>query len=108
MPLTNVFGSVLAAAFHAQGLEVPRKSVISFSHHLRNEFLATGRFLTIVAASALRSNAERWALKPLQVDLRISAHSVAVFTLKIRTLSPVVKLFIEHAHEDAKLTVKSH
>jgi len=107
MPPTNVFGSVLAAAFHAHGLEVRRKSVITFSHHLRNELLATGRFLTIVAASVLRANAERWDLKALPIDLNIPPHSVAVFTLKKRTLSPVVELFIEHAREVAKSIAKS-
>jgi LysR family pca operon transcriptional activator len=59
MPQTSIFDSFLTAAFFAHGLQVPRKSVLSFSHHLRNELLATGRFLTIVAGSVLEANAEQ-------------------------------------------------
>ncbi len=79
-----------------------RKSVLSFSHHLLNELLATGRFLTIVAGSVLKANAERWDLKALPIDLTIQPHSVAAFTLRQRTVSPVVELFIEHAREVAR------
>jgi DNA-binding transcriptional LysR family regulator len=107
MPADNMFGSSIAAGFHAHGLEVPRKSVITFSMHLRNELLATGRFLTIVPASLLHSNAERWPLKALPIDLSIPPLFVAIFTLKKRTLSPVAELFIEHAREVAKSIAKS-
>ena len=92
MPQTSIFGSFLTAAFFAHGLPVPRKSVLSFSHHLRHELLATGQFLTIVAGSGLEANAERWNLKALPVGLTIHPHSVAAFTLKQRTVSPVVEL----------------
>ena len=101
MPQTSIFGSFLTAAFFAHGLPVPRKSVLSFSHHLRHELLATGQFLTIVAGSALEANAERWNLKALPIGLTIHPHSVAAFTLKQRTVSPVVELFIEHVREVA-------
>src|SRR5215475_15226595 len=98
---TSMFGSFLTAAFLAHGLPMPQKSVLSFSHHLRHELLATGRFLTIVAGSVLEANAERWNLKALPIDLTIQPHSVAAFTLKQRTVSPVVELFIKHAREVA-------
>jgi DNA-binding transcriptional LysR family regulator len=107
IPPTNPFGSVLAGAFHAEGLDLPRKGVITFSHHLRNDLLATGRFLTIMAGTVLRANAERWALKALPIDLKIPPNSVAAFTLKRRTLSPVVELFLEHAREVAKSVAKA-
>lgn len=107
IPPTNPFGSVLAGAFHAEALDLPRKGVITFSQHLRNDLLATGRFLTIMAGTVLRANAERWALKALPIDLKIPPNSVAAFTLKRRTLSPVVELFLEHAREVAKLVAKT-
>ena len=107
MPQTSIFGSFLTAAFLAHGLPMPRKSVLSFSHHLRHELLATGRFLTIVAGSVLEANAERWNLKALPIDLTIQPHSVAAFTLKQRTISPVVELFIEHAREVARSLTKN-
>src|SRR5262245_55326483 len=106
MPQASIFGSFLTEAFLAQSLQRPRKSVLSFSHHLRNELLATGRFLTILAGSVLDANAERWDLKALPIDLTIKPHSVAAFTLRQRTLSPVVELFIEHAREIAKPQAK--
>ena len=93
--------SVLTAAFREHGIDVG-KNVVSYSHHLRNELLATGRFLTVIAGSVLRANADRWGLKALPVDLNIRPHSVAVFTLRERTLSPVVGLFIEHIREVAR------
>lgn len=93
--------SVIAAAFLKHGIDV-QKNVVSYSHHLRNELLVTGRFLTVIAGSVLRANANRWGLKALPVDLNIRPHSVAVFTLRNRILSPVVGLFIDHVRELAK------
>jgi DNA-binding transcriptional LysR family regulator len=103
MPENSAINSVIAEAFHAAGLELPRQSVISFSMHLRNHLLATGRFLTVLSGSVLRSNAKGWSLKALPIDLGIQPRFVAVITLKNRTLSPVVELFIEHARAVSKL-----
>jgi len=50
----------------------------------------------------LEANAEGWNLKALPIDLTIQPHSVAVFTLKQRTVSPVVELFIERVREVAR------
>ena len=107
IPPTNVFGSFLAGAFRADGLELPRKGVHSFSHHLRYDLLATGRFLTLMPGEVLRYNAERWALKALPIHLKIQPYSIAAFTLKRRTLSPVAALFIDQAREVAKLIAKT-
>jgi DNA-binding transcriptional LysR family regulator len=69
---------------------------------MRLHLLETGRFLTILHDSVLRFNAKRWSLKALPIDLRIRPMPIAIFSLKNRTLSPVVQLFIDHAHEVAK------
>jgi hypothetical protein len=74
-----------------------RQSVVSRSMNLRNHLLATGRFLTVFSASMLRFNAKAWSLKALPIDLRVPHRRVAIITLKGRTLSPVVKLFIDQA-----------
>jgi DNA-binding transcriptional LysR family regulator len=66
------------------------------------QLLATGRFLTIMLGSVLRQNAQRWSLKALPVDLGIPPVPIAVFTLKNRTLSPVVQVFIEHMRRVAR------
>jgi hypothetical protein len=38
----------------------------------------------------------------LPIELGIQSRNVSIITLKHRTLSPVVQLFIEHAREVAK------
>jgi DNA-binding transcriptional LysR family regulator len=101
-PANSVSGAYIAEGFHANGLELPRQSVTSFSMQMRGHLLATGRFLTILHNSVLRFSAKQWLLKALPIDLLIRPVPIAIFTLKNRTLSPVVQLFIEHAHEVAK------
>jgi DNA-binding transcriptional LysR family regulator len=102
MPAETSINASLAGAFQAHGLELPRKSIVSLSMNLRNHLLATGRFLTVLSASMLRFNAKAWSLKALPIDLHVPHRCVAIITLKGRTLSPVVKLFIDHARAVAK------
>lgn len=102
LPPNNVFASRMAQVFSAQGLELPRAGVTSFSAVIRMHLLATGRFLTIMAGSMLRHNAERWDLKVLPIALDALSFPVAVFKLKHRTVSPVVQKFIEHLRAAAK------
>jgi DNA-binding transcriptional LysR family regulator len=83
-------------AFQAQGLEPPRDTVGSFSVHLRNHLVATGQYLTVMPASVQRFNARAWGLKALRVDLGINLPTCIV-TLRNRTLSPAVEVFIQHA-----------
>ena len=97
MPPNNVISSLMADAFHRQGLEVPQEAVASLSMHLRTHLLAGGKFLTIMPNTMYQFNAERWALKALPIDLGIRARQVAIITLKHRTLNPVVQLFLEQA-----------
>ena len=53
-PADNVVGSLAAQAFRACGLNYPRITVFSDSPHVRMSLLATGRFLSMFPASALR------------------------------------------------------
>jgi len=69
---------------------------------LRNHLLVTGRFLTVLPDSVLRYNAKQWSLKALPVDLGVKPRPVAIVTLKNRTVSPVVQLFVEHVRAVAK------
>jgi DNA-binding transcriptional LysR family regulator len=107
-PANSVTGSYIAEAFRVNDAEIPRQSVTSFSLEVRMHLLATGRYLTILQGSVLRFNAKPWSLKALPIDLRISPIPMGVFTLKNRTISPVVQLFIEYAREVAKSMTKSH
>jgi DNA-binding transcriptional LysR family regulator len=93
---------LIATAFRAHGLELPRRNVTSFSLHVRTYLLATGRFLAIMPDSTLRFCAKPWSIKALPIDLSVPPQKVAIFTLKNRTLSPAVKLFIQCAREVTK------
>jgi DNA-binding transcriptional LysR family regulator len=93
---------LIATAFRAHGLELPRRNVTSFSLHVRTYLLATGRFLAIMPDSTLRFCAKPWSIKVLPIDLGVPPQKVAIFSLKNRTLSPAVKLFIECARQLAR------
>jgi len=94
--------ALITEAFKAHGLEVPQERVSASSILLRNHLLATGRFLTVLPDSVLRYNAKQWSLKALPVDLGVKPRSIAIVTLKNRTVSPVVRLFVEHLRAVAK------
>ena len=101
-PPEYVLGSDIMKAFHADGLEYPRVTVGTASPEVRMSLVATGRFLTIFPASALRFPAKRPELKILPVELPMASVPNGIVTLRNRTLSPVAQLFIEHAREVAK------
>ena len=92
-------------AFRASGLDYPRATLVTNSPEVRISLLATGRFLTL-AASAFEFRTRRPELKILPVELPMAHVPVGIVTLKNRTLSPVAKLFIQHAHEAAKALAK--
>ncbi len=102
VPPNNVFAPFMAQAFSAQGMELPRAGVTSFSAAIRMHLLATGRFLAIMSGSMLRPNAERWDLKALPIALDALSFPVAIFKLKHRTVSPVVQKFVEQLRAAAK------
>ncbi len=88
--------AIVESAFHAQGLALPQASVTTHSHYLRDILLATGQYLAIVPISMLGVyNRKRVTVKRLQLDLGIKSSPMAIFTLRNRTLSPVIELFIE-------------
>jgi len=98
----QVIRELITEAFKARGLEVPQERVSASSILLRNHLLATGRFLTVLPDSVVRYNAKQWSLKALPVDLGVKLRSVAIVTLKNRTVSPVVQLLAEHVRVVAK------
>ena len=101
-PSNELIRELITEAFKARGLEVPQERVSASSILLRNHLLATGRFLTVLPDSVLRYNAKLWSLKALPIDLGVKPRSVAILTLKNRTASPVVQLFVEHVRAVAK------
>jgi hypothetical protein len=65
--------------------------------------LVLGHYLTITARSWLHSNARLLSLKVLPVPFDHSPSSVAILTLRNRTLTPLAEIFISHAKEAALL-----
>jgi DNA-binding transcriptional LysR family regulator len=99
-PHTWVYLSV-AEAFQARGLAMPKISLVALSGLLRMNLLSRGPFVTALPSSMLRSNAARYALKILPVDLEIRGYPIAILTLKNRASSPLVARFIAHVREFA-------
>jgi DNA-binding transcriptional LysR family regulator len=101
-PQNPIIVRMIKEAFETRGLKPPAERVSAASIPLRNYLLATGRFLTVLPNSVLHYNAKQWSLKALPIDLGTKPPSIAVLTLKDRTLSPVAQLFIEHVREAAQ------
>jgi DNA-binding transcriptional LysR family regulator len=89
-------GALIRQAFRDHGLEFPRARVTTMSYHLRDILLTTGDYLTVIPACMLSVlNAKRPTVKRLPVELGVQARSVAIFTLKNRTLNRVAELFLQ-------------
>jgi DNA-binding transcriptional LysR family regulator len=93
-PPNNVARTLVEDAFRAQGLEPPLPRVTTYSMQLRMQLLASGQYLTVFTDSTVRYSADRWLLRVLPVKLGQRLPVVAV-TLKNRTLTPSVQLFID-------------
>jgi DNA-binding transcriptional LysR family regulator len=102
LPPTQVIRTMIAEGFEAHGLEVPKDRVTAGSLLLRKHLLETGRYLDVLPDSVLRYNAKQWGLKALPVALGVQPRSVAIVTLKHRSVSPVVQVFIEHLRTVSK------
>jgi DNA-binding transcriptional LysR family regulator len=68
---------------------------------LRNELIGSGRFITLLTRSVVRTFGERYSLKVLPIELPAHRSPIGIVMLKNRTLGPVVKLFIDCAREVA-------
>jgi DNA-binding transcriptional LysR family regulator len=87
----------LTRAFAAIGLPTPKVSLVTMSIPIRIDLLLSGAYITAMPQSV----ANRYAVKILPIELPVERWSVAIITLKKRTLSPVVERFIERAREVA-------
>jgi DNA-binding transcriptional LysR family regulator len=95
-------GALVADAFKRRGLKAPNVVISTLSIPLRNELVATGQFITLLPASVIHTFGTRYALKVLPVELPAHRSPVGIVTLRNRTLSPVVQLFIQCARDVAK------
>jgi len=90
-------------AFQAQGLPVPRASVVTLSTLLRAHLVATGPYIASFLNFSLRLvDTDRYPIKRLPVGLPDRPSEFGIITLKNRTLSPVAERFIEHVRNFAR------
>jgi DNA-binding transcriptional LysR family regulator len=108
-PLETANGSLLIDAFRAKGLEPPRLTVSSvMSPLVVARLLENDRFIAVISDSLLNFfYANRLSIKRLPVELQNTSFSVAIVTLKGRTVSPVAQLFTKHARGIATELLKS-
>ncbi len=100
-PPEGILGPAYLEIFRASGLDYPRIAVFAAPPGVRLNLVATGRFLTIMQIAVLRLS-KRPEIKVLPVKLQHARVPVGIVTLKNRTLSPIVQLFIDDAREVAK------
>ena len=103
LPPPNIsVGQLVAEAFRARGLAVPRSSVITSSVHMRHNMLVTGRFLAMLPSAMLQFPTYRGSLRALPIEMPETCRPIGLVTLKKRDLSPVAKLFVNCAREVGK------
>ena len=97
--------NLVQEAFQAKGLDMPKVAVTTFSVHLRFHLPAMGDYVTAIPRSIFDLSQQRFGLSALPVPLPHRPWPVAIVTLKHRTLSPVVALFLDrlrtHVHSMA-------
>jgi DNA-binding transcriptional LysR family regulator len=101
-PHDTMVETIFSEAFRAHGLAYPSRGVAFGAIHLHIALVANGPFLAMWPGSVLRFGVNRQLFKVLPVDLPVPPWPVGVMTLKNRTVSPVVQLFIACAREVAK------
>jgi DNA-binding transcriptional LysR family regulator len=105
-PPGSEIASIAMEAFRANGVEYPRTTVVTDSPHARMSLLATGRFVTILPASALKFPSARPEIRALPLRLPKARAPSGIVTLKSRALGPVAQLFVDCAREVAKTAGK--
>jgi DNA-binding transcriptional LysR family regulator len=108
LPLTDrEIGLRVADAFRASGANYPPRGVLWGAGTVMLALIPRGPYLSIGAASLLRFGVNLPRLKVLPVNLPIPPWQVGVMTLKNRTLTPAVKLFLDCAREVVKPLAKT-
>ena len=93
-------GSLIRDAFRARSISL--RGAATGSPHLLLSLLAKGPCLAPIPDSVLRFEANLPPLKILPVELPVPPWPLGVMTLKNRTISPVVQVFLNYAHEVVK------
>jgi DNA-binding transcriptional LysR family regulator len=105
LPRTDSWNYIcIADAFRIRGLSGPKIGLWSNDASVRTHLVATGQFVTAMG----KLNAEWCGMKVLPIDLAVQPWPVVIATLKGRTLSPVVELFIEFVRQFTKPLRQTH
>jgi DNA-binding transcriptional LysR family regulator len=88
--------------FHAAGLKPPNLAVIADSIPIRLALAARGRFVTMMPEPILRLSGRGMALKILPIPTVPGRYDIGFVTLKNRTLTSAVEIFIGYCREVAK------
>jgi DNA-binding transcriptional LysR family regulator len=91
--------SPVLQAFEAAGLEPPRRVVKTGSLNMRQNLLASGRFITCVPHSVLPFGNARAHFKTLPIELPLWDTPTMILTLKGRTLGPAAEAFLGKLRE---------
>ena len=94
-PRETLTTRLLEQAFRDKGLPTPRLRVTTFSVQLRARLLVEGEFLACMPRSLLQVKVDGVGLRTLPIKLAPHTFPVAIVTVKNRTLTPVVELFVE-------------
>ena len=105
-PPGSEIASIAMDAFRANGVDYPRTTVVTDSPHARMSLVATGRFVTILPASALKFPTTRAEIKVLPIHLPMAGVPNGIVTLKTRALGPAAQLFVDCAREVTKPSPK--
>jgi DNA-binding transcriptional LysR family regulator len=106
VPPNTDSSAMVEEAFAARGLKMPQPCIVSYSVHLRNSLLPTGRYLAYLPESFMQFGAMRSSFKVLPVDFPVTPRPVGIVTLRDRTLNPAAQLFIGCAREVVKPLAK--
>lgn len=93
---------IINAAFHEEGLEVPRATVTTQSTYALSVLVANGPFLAIHPGTMLTTPNDHPQLSAVDVRLPKTRGPIGLITLKGRSLSPVAGLFTRAAASAVK------
>jgi len=94
-PQGSVSRSFIEAVFAAKRLPLPRIKVASYSVPLQYGLCAAGKFISVTSGLTLHFIGRQQGVKALPIEFPIWPWPVAIVTLKNRTVSPIVNVFIE-------------
>src|SRR5262249_44661277 len=101
-PVDSLIGTLVADAFRACDVKFPPAGAAYGTASFLCAYLPRRPFLGAMPASLLRFGANLPYVKALPVTLPIPPWPVGIMSLKNRTLTPVIQLFIECARQVTK------